>query len=134
MFRRSYRIRTAGSSCALPQGLLAAHSTRRLIARARRTGTPGLIAPGPGLCVPKLDQRHWRFSAGAGNADAAQFAANLLRVGVADPEQWRATRDIGRFLQRTLQEFIGARASIIDSAFDVSVSMGTNPSAWHASA
>jgi hypothetical protein len=86
------------------------------------------------LCVPKLEERHWRFSTGAVNADAAQFAANLLRAGVPDPEQWRATRDIGTFLQRTLQEFIGARASIIDSAFDVSLSMGTNPSAWHASA
>jgi len=132
MSRRSFSIRTAGSSGARPQGLLAAHSARRLVARARRPGTPGLIAPGHGLCVPKLEERHWRFSTGTVNADGAQFAANLLRAGVADPADWKATQDLGSFLQRTLEQFIAGRASIIDSAFDVSVAMGTNPSAWHA--
>jgi len=84
------------------------------------------------LCVPTLEERHWRFFTGPVNADGAQFAANLLRAGVADPADWKATQDVGSFLERTLQQFIGGRASMIDSAFDVGVSMGTNPSSWHA--
>jgi len=123
-------IRIAGRSGARPKGLLAADSPRRLAARAAKPGTPGLIAPGPGLCLPRLQERHWQFSRNAVFTDGAQFAANLLRAGVADPEDWDATRNIGAFLQRTIERFVSDRAAKIDYAFDISFSLGTTASSW----
>ncbi len=63
-------------------------------------------------------------------SDGAEFAANLLRAGVAEPEDWEATRSIGGLLQRTLENFVGDRADVIDSAFDISVCLGTTASSW----
>ena len=125
-------IGTARGGGARSQGLLAAASPRRLAARSARLGTPGLIAPGPGLCLPRLQERDWHFSNNAALADGAQFAANLLRAGVADPEDWHATRKIGEFLQRTIERFVGDRAAKIDYAFDVSICLGTTASSWRA--
>jgi hypothetical protein len=133
MPREPQNIRTARGGRPGPKGLLAAHSPRRLTTRAARPGTPGLIAPGPGLCLPRLQERHWRFSDNAALADGAQFAANLLRAGVADPEDWHATRTIGDFLQRTVKRFVGDRAARIDYAFDIAISLGTTASSWRAS-
>ena len=130
----SQNIRTARRGGARPQGLLAATSPRRLAARAAKPGTPGLIAPGPGLCLPRLQERHWRFSRNAVFTDGAQFAANLLRAGVASPEDWNATRTIGAFLQRTMERFVGDRAATIDHAFDISFCLGTTASSWRAPA
>ena len=104
---------------------------RRLAARAARLGTPGLIAPGPGLCLPRLEERHWRFSQNAVPADGARFAANLLRAGVASAEDWEATRSVGGFLQRTIERFVGDRAPRIDYAFDISIGLGPTASTWH---
>ena len=104
---------------------------RRLAARAARPGTPGLIAPGPGLCLPRLEERHWRFSQNAVPADGAHFAANLLRAGVASAEDWEATRSVGGFLQRTIERFVGDRAARIDYAFDISICLGPTASTWH---
>ena len=63
-------------------------------------------------------------------SDGAEFAANLLRAGVAEPGDWESTRSIGGFLQRTLENFVGDRADVIDSAFDISVCLGTTASSW----
>jgi hypothetical protein len=62
--------------------------------------------------------------------DGAQFAANLLRAGVAEAEDWTATRNIGAFLQRTIERFVGDRAAKIDYAFDISFCLGTTASSW----
>ena len=113
----SQSVRITGRGGARPKGLLAADSPRRLAARAAKPGTPGLIAPGPGLCLPRLQDRHWQFSRNALFTDGAQFAANLLRAGVADPEDWDATRNIGPFLQRTIERFVGDRAGKIAPVF-----------------
>jgi len=126
----SQNIRIAGCSGARPKGLLAADSPRRLAARAARPGTPGLIAPGPGLCLPRLQEHHWQFSRNAVFTDGAQFATNLLRAGVAEAEDWNATRNIGAFLQRTIERFVGDRAAKIDYAFDISFCLGTTASSW----
>jgi hypothetical protein len=55
-----------------------------------------------------------------------------LRAGVADPEDWHATRKIGEFLQRTIERFVGDRAAKIDYAFDVAMCLGTTASSWRA--
>lgn len=111
-------------------GLLTSAATRRLAARAARPGTPGLIAPGPGFVLPRLEEPLWQFS--AIRNDGALFAANLLRSGFADAADWEGTRKVGPFLQRSLKRFVGDRADEIDCAFDISVSLGPNPSTWRA--
>ena len=65
------------------------------------------------------------------SADGAQFAANLLRAGVASAEDWKATRSVGGFLLRTIERFVGERTTRIDHAFDISISLGTTASTWH---
>ncbi|MBV9180255.1 MAG: hypothetical protein JO356_03000 [Acidobacteria bacterium] len=106
-----------------PCGLLATATPRRLAARTRRPGTPGLIAPGPGFTIPLLRPEHCEFSARAASFYAAQFAQNLLRAGVAQPSDWFATKDIGTFLERTLKQFVGERAEIVDRAFSLYLSL-----------
>lgn len=115
-------IRIAGPRSAEPKGLLAAQSPRRLTARAAQRGSLGLIAPGPGLSIPRLEKHHWQFSAESRCADGAEFAANLIRAHVGDPEDWAATRDISKFLNRTLCRFVGDRQPRIDYSFDISIS------------
>lgn len=132
MPRKPQNIETSRCGGSRSPGLLAAVSTRGCAARAGRLGTPGLIAPGPGLCLPRLQERHWHFAGSAALADGAQFAANLLRAGVADPEDWHATRKIGNFLHRTVEQFVGDRAAKIDYAFDVAICLGTTASSWRA--
>jgi hypothetical protein len=123
-------VRAIGRGRKRPDGLLAAEPARRLASRAARPGTPGLIAPGPGFCLPRLEEPLWQFS--ALRNDGSLFAANLLRAGVANPEDWEATRNIGGFLKRTLERFVGDRANEIDYAFDIALSLTTSPSSWRA--
>jgi hypothetical protein len=121
-------FRAGGASRRRPQGLLATDTPRRLASRAARPGTPGLIAPGPGLSLPRIQETLWQFSPTRG--DGAFFAANLLRAGVGRPEDWEASRDIGKFLHATLERFVGDRAKDIDYAFDVAVTLSTSPTNW----
>src|SRR5689334_11016963 len=109
MQRVASTLGTSRQSAANPCGLLAKATARCLAARARRPGTPGLIAPGPGFTIPQLRPEHCEFSPRATSFYAAQFAQNLLRAGVAQPSDWFATRSIGTFLERTLQQFVGER-------------------------
>jgi hypothetical protein len=121
-------FRTAGTSRRGSQGLLATNSPRRLASRAARPGTPGLIAPGPGLILPRIPQDLWQFS--PTRSDGAAFAANLLRAGIGQAADWEASRDIGKFLHATLERFVGARAKEIDFAFDIAISLSTSPTSW----
>jgi hypothetical protein len=123
-------LRIAGPGSAQPKGLFAAQSQRRLAARAAQRGTPGLIAPGPGLSIPWLEKHQWQFSAESRCADGAEFAANLIRAGIADPNDWAATQDIAKFLNRTLCRFVGDRRQKIDYSFDISISLGSTSSNW----
>ncbi len=116
-------VRASRNSVSRPQGLLAAHSVRTLAARAGRSGTPGLIGSGPGFAIPRLKQQHWDFSSQARSADAALFAANLIKAGVAVPEDWVATRDLSKFLNQALIRFVGDRAASIDYAFDLALTL-----------
>ena len=108
-------------------GLLAATSSRRLAYRASRPGTPGLIAPGPGFTIPQLRPEQSEFSQNACSFHAAQFVQNLLRAGVARPTNWFASRDINKFLQHTLQGFVGERAAVIDRTFRLCLSLSPTP-------
>lgn len=112
-----------------PAGLLTPASARGLAARATRIGTSGLIAPGPGFVLPRLGEPLWHFS--PQRSDGAMFAANLLRSGVADPNDWETTRDVGGFLQRSLERFVGTRAKEIDLAFDIAFMLSPSLSSWH---
>lgn len=103
-------------------------SPRRLVARAARAGTPGLIAPGPGFCLPRIEESLWQFL--PLRNDGASFAANLLRAGVAHPQDWETTQKVGPFLQRTLERFVGNRAREIDHAFDIALSLSTTGTNW----
>lgn len=55
-----------------------------------------------------------------------------MRAGVADPEDWYATHNIGDFLQRTIERFVGDRAATIDNAFDIAICLGTTAASWRA--
>jgi hypothetical protein len=123
MQRLASTLGTSRQSAPKPCGLLAKATARRLAAHARRPGTPGLIAPGPGFTIPQLRPEHSDFSARTASFYAAQFAQNLLRAGVAQPSDWFATRNIGNFLERTLKQFVGERAEIIDRAFSLYLSL-----------
>lgn len=106
-----------------PKGLLASHGLRALAACAARPGTPGLIGSGPGFAIPRLETHHIEFSSAARSADGAHFVANLIRAGVADPQDWAATRDVAKFLNQTLVRFAGDRVASIDYAFDLALSL-----------
>lgn len=116
------RLRTARRGSCPAEGLLA-NRNRQLTARAGKPGTPGLIAPGPGFTIPKLAIEHYGFANHSCSADAARLAGNLIRAGVADPEDWTSTRSVLPFLQRSLRQFIGDRDAIIDRAFSLSVNL-----------
>ena len=123
MQRLASALGTSRQSDPKPCGLLPTATARRLAARARRPGTPGLIAPGPGFTIPLLRPEHCEFSARAASFYAAQFAQNLLRAGVAQPSDWFATRNIGTFLERTLKQFVGETAEIVDRALSLYLSL-----------
>jgi hypothetical protein len=80
--------------------------------------------------MPRLEKHHWQFSAESRCADGAEFAANLIQADVAGPQDWAATRDISKFLNRTLCRFVGDRRPRIDYSFDISISLGPTPSNW----
>jgi len=123
MSRSTSIVRGSRNSVSRPQGLFATHSVRALAARATRSGTPGLIGSGPGFATPRLEQQHWDFSSQARSADAALFAASLIKAGVAVPEDWVASRVLPKFLNQTLVRFVGNRAPSIDYAFDLALTL-----------
>lgn len=55
---------------------------------------------------------------------------NLLRAGVGRPASWFASRDIGTFLQRTLEDFVGERAAVIDRAFSLYLTLSPTPDVY----
>jgi hypothetical protein len=87
-----------------------------------------LIAPGPGLTLPRIPEELWQFS--PARSDGAVFAANLLRAGIGRAADWESSRDIGKFLHATLERFVGPRAKEIDFAFDIAISLSTSPTSW----
>jgi hypothetical protein len=99
---------------------------------AARTRAPWLIAPGYSLSVPRLDQVGLRHSSFGSDAAAAQFATVLIELGIGSPSDWIACgREPAKFLRRTLDRFVKRHAEpAIDGAFDLSVTLSTDPHEW----
>ena len=97
-----------------------------------RACSPWLIASGHSLKIPRLDQVPIHHCSFGSDAAAARFASVLLELGIAKPSDWsRSTKEPARFLKRTLDRFVrdhGEKA--IDGAFDLSVTLSTDPHEW----
>lgn len=97
-----------------------------------RTCSPWLIARGHSLDVPRLDQVPLHHCSFGSDAAAARFASVLVELGIANPADWkRSNKEPGRFLQRTLDRFIREHGEEeIDGAFELSVTLSTDPHEW----
>ena len=99
---------------------------------AGRTRAPWLIAPGRSLSVPRLDHVGLRYSSFGSDAAAARFATILVELGIGKPSDWTACgKEPAKFLSRTLDRFVERHAeSAIDTAFELSVTLSTDPHEW----
>ena len=97
-----------------------------------RTRAPWLIAPGRSLSVPRLDQVGLRYSSFGSDAAAARFATILVELGIGKPSDWTACgKEPAKFLSRALDRFVERHAeSAIDNAFELSVTLSTDPHEW----
>jgi len=99
---------------------------------ARRARAPWLIAPGPSLAVPRLDRVGLRHSSFGSDAAAAKFATILIDLGIGNPSDWsRCGREPASFLRHTLNRFVERSIeAAIDGAFDLSMTLSTDPHEW----
>ena len=99
---------------------------------AARTRAPWLIAPGRSLSVPRLDQVGLRHSSFGSDAGAARFATILIELGIGSPSDWtECGREPAKFLGRTFDRFVKSHAEPeIDRAFELSVTLSTDPHEW----
>jgi len=99
---------------------------------ARRTRAPWLIAPGPSLPIPRLNRVGLRHSSFGSDAAAARFATILIELGIGNSSDWsRCGREPAGFLRHTLNRFIErSTEAAIDGAFDLSVTLSTDPHEW----
>src|SRR5579863_8399734 len=99
---------------------------------AGRARAPWLIAPGPSLSIPRLDHVGLRHASFGSDAAAARFAAILVELGVGKASDWTACgRESTKFLNRALDRFVERHAqSAIDTAFELSVTLSTDPHEW----
>ena len=99
---------------------------------AGRARAPWLIAPGPSLSVPRLDHVGLRHSSFGSDAAAARFATILIELGIGNPADWsRCGREAAKFLRHTLDRFVERQVEVaIDGAFDLSVTLSTDPHEW----
>ena len=99
---------------------------------AARTRAPWLIAPGCSLSVPRLDHVGLRHSSFGSDAGAARFATTLIELGIGSPSDWtECGREPAKFLGRTFDRFVKSHAEpAIDGAFELSVTLSTDPHEW----
>lgn len=99
---------------------------------ASRARAPWLIAPGPSLSTPRLDHVCLRHASFGSDAAAARFATILIELGIGNPSDWSGcSQEPAKFLRRTLDRFVERKAEIgIDGAFDLSVTLSTDPHEW----
>ena len=99
---------------------------------AGRARAPWLIAPGPSLGIPRLDHVGLRHSSFGSDAGAARFATTLIELGIGNPSDWSGCgREPAKFLRRTLDRFVERQAeAAIDGAFELSVTLSTDPHEW----
>src|ERR1700693_6125954 len=99
---------------------------------ARRAGAPWLIARGRSLDVPQLDRVALHHSSFGSDAASARFATILVELGIANPSDWEACAgEPAKFLRCTLDRFVRRHGeSEIDEAFELSVTLSTDPHEW----
>ena len=99
---------------------------------AGRARAPWLIARGRSLDVPRLDRVALRHSSFGSDAASARFATILVELGIANPSDWAACAgEPAKFLRRTLDRFVRSHGeSEIDGAFELSVTLSTDPHEW----
>jgi hypothetical protein len=99
---------------------------------SRRARASWLIAPGPSLAVPRLDHIGLRHSSFGSDAAAARFATILIELGIGKPSDWsRCGREPASFLRHTLNRLVErSTEAAIDGAFDLSVTLSTDPHEW----
>ena len=113
-------------------------ATERLWAKAVhdqgtiRDCSPWLIAPGHSLKIPRLDQVPIHHCSFGSDAAAARFTRVLIELDIAKPSDWsRSSKEPARFLQLTLHRFVRDHGEKeIDGAFDLSVTLSTDPHEW----
>src|ERR1700678_2698870 len=99
---------------------------------AGRAGAPWLIARGRSLDVPRLDRVALHHSSFGSDAGSARFAAILVELGIAKPSDWEAcSEEPAKFLRCTLDRFVRSHGEFeIDEAFELSVTLSTDPHEW----
>src|SRR5271169_5996453 len=97
-----------------------------------RACAPWLIARGRSLDVPRLDRVALHHSSFGSDAASARFATILVELGIANPSDWEACAgEPAKFLRRTLDRFVRSHGeSEIDEAFELSVTLSTDPHEW----
>src|SRR5713226_7451151 len=97
-----------------------------------RACAPWLIARGRSLDVPRLDRVALHHSSFGSDAGSARFATILVELGIANPSDWEACAgEPAKFLRCTLDRFVRRHGeSEIDEAFELSVTLSTDPHEW----
>src|ERR1700681_154168 len=98
----------------------------------RRALATWLIAGGRSLDVPRLDRVALPHSSFGSDAASARFATILVELGIAKPSDWEAcSEEPAKFLRCTFDRFVRSHGeSEIDEAFELSVTLSTDPHEW----
>ena len=112
-------------SACRPIGAAAEHSTD---ATARVAATPGLMAVGGPLTIPRLQGVPTEYRFFDGIDVAANLAKTLVATGLADPGRWgHVDRDPFRFVERALRDHVGAHGGPeIDREFHLSLGLASD--------
>jgi hypothetical protein len=99
---------------------------------AGRPCSPWLIAAGRTLELPRLEGIALHHASFGSDQAAARLGTILLQLGVAKPADWRLCEgEPQAFLRRTLDRFIRSHGeSEIDGAFELSITLSTEPHEW----
>jgi hypothetical protein len=97
-----------------------------------RACAPWLIARGRSLDVPRLDRVALHHSSFGSDAASARFATILVELGIANPSDWEGCAgEPAKFLRCTIDRFVRSHGeSEIDEAFELSVTLSTDPHEW----
>lgn len=99
---------------------------------AARACPSWLIARGASLEIPRLDRVPLHHASFGSDSAAARFATILLEIGIASPADWKQSdNEPTKFLRRAFDRFIRNHGeSKVDGAFEVSVTLSTDPHEW----
>jgi hypothetical protein len=100
---------------------------------AGRPGSPWRIAPGRTLVVPRLDGVAVHHASFGSDQAAATLARILLELDIARAADWSLCGgEPEKFIERTIDRFVrGHGESEIDGAFELSLTLSTEPHEWY---